>query len=208
MIPSHSASRSVHSASSSCKEELRRTGARHDKTSLKLFHSGATPWFSRNSSSVKARTRAAFTRSSSGPRAATFFASTRPTKPLTLEVINHCDANICQRSAGVCINQISNLLLGRIRSSASILISDARYASSATNAVQDSSTPRCVEMILRSRTPNPPARNASAGSSAQKLSSSSTQRSTVETFAIAARLICCSIRFVPLSDGCLIKRSL
>ena len=145
------------------------------------------PSFSRNSSRVNARTRAAFTRSNSGPSAATFLASTRPTKPLTREVMSHCDANICQRSAGVCINQISNLLLGNIRSSASKLINEARYASSATKAVQDSSTPRCVETIFKSRTPKPPALNASAGSSAQKFSNSSTQRKTVETFAIAAR---------------------
>ena len=89
-----------------------------------------------------------------------------------------------------------------------MLINDARYASSVTNAVQDSSTPKCVEIILRSRTPKPPARNASAGSSAQKLRSSSTQRSTVETLAIAARFICRSSRFAPLSGGCFIKRSL
>ena len=126
VIPSHSASRSVHSANSSCRDEFRRTGARHRSNSLKLLHSGAISGFSRSKSRVRARTRAAFTRSSSGPSAATFFASARPTNPLTREVINHCEASCCQRSDGDCMSQISNLLLGSIRSSASTLTSEAK----------------------------------------------------------------------------------
>ncbi|CAB4757239.1 unannotated protein [freshwater metagenome] len=164
--------------------------------------------FSLRINKVNARTRAAFTRSSSGPRAATFLASARPTRPLAREVINQADANACHRSDGVCINQMSNLLLGIIRSSASILMSEVKYASSVINAVHDSSTPRWFEIIFKSRTPNPPARNASAGSSAQKFSSSSTQRKTVEILAMDARFTWRSSRFVPVNCGGLTEFSL
>ena len=189
VIPSHSASRRLHVANSSCNDEFRRTGARQSSNSIMEVRLGATVKFSPRILRVKARTRAALTRSSSGPKAATFLVSARPTRPLTREVVNHADAKACQRSAGVCISQTSNLLLGIIRSWASMLISEVKLASSVMKAAQGSSTPRCVAIILRSRTPKPPARKASAGSSAQKLSNSSTQRNIVEIFAIAARLI-------------------
>ena len=43
VIPSHSASRRVQLANSSCRDELRRTGARQAMTSLKDASSGAIP---------------------------------------------------------------------------------------------------------------------------------------------------------------------
>lgn len=56
--------------------------------------------FSANSFNTKARVLAALTRSSSGPSAAVFFDSARPTSPLTRDVINHGAAIACQRTDG------------------------------------------------------------------------------------------------------------
>ena len=186
VMPSHSASRSVHCTISSCKPGFRFDGAHHLTRLVKLSNSGATLLFSAKSLKTNARVLAALTRSNSGPRAAVFFDSARPTRPLTRDVINHGAASACHLTEALCVSHTSKLLVGRILSFASKVTRPARYTSSATKAAQFSSIPMCVAIIFKSRTPRPPARSASAGSCAQYSRISSAQRKTVATFAIAA----------------------
>ena len=77
--------------------------------------------FSLRSERTRDRTEAALTRSSSGPKGATFFESSLPTSPLTREVDNHDDVSVSHLSEGRCVSQISKLVVGKIRSSGSIV---------------------------------------------------------------------------------------
>ena len=76
---------------------LRLLGATHLMVRVKLAKSGARFGCSLSKLITNLRVLAAFTRSSSGPSAATLFASPRPTNPLTREVVNQFAASALQR---------------------------------------------------------------------------------------------------------------
>ena len=105
---------------------LRLLGEIHLTVRVKLASSGARFGCSFSNLITNLRVLAAFTRSSSGPRAATLFASPRPTRPLTREVVNQFAARALQRVSALWVNQISKLLLGKIRSSPSIVSNPAK----------------------------------------------------------------------------------
>ena len=167
----------------------------------KELNSGATDGLSESKRSTNLRIGAADTRSNSGPSGATFLLSSFPTRPLTREVISHGETRDCHLEDGVCINQISNWVVGRIRSSASIVTSPAKYETSAIKAAHDVSTPRWAERTFRSRTPKPPERSASAGSCAQKFRISSVHLRKVVIFAIAANCTLLRSRFSVFKVG-------